>query len=231
MDRAEAIERARKLMALGESDNEHESAAAIAQAQAILERYEIATADLATHAEAEPMLEGSWTAGTRTRAVTWKQTLANRLARANGCTLFSTGPKVTVCGRTSDVRRTAKTYGWIASEVERIARANCRGQGVAFANAFKLGAVRTIASEIEAESRRLRDEMRGTVSETALTIIDTRRRDSDKWMRGRHLLQNRSQRSSYSSSAGYAAGSQAGSGVYGRSSQGALRGGQRLLKP
>ena len=36
MDRAEAMERAKKLLALGESENEHEAASALAKAQALL---------------------------------------------------------------------------------------------------------------------------------------------------------------------------------------------------
>ncbi len=52
MTREEAIEKARKLMALGDSENEHESALAMARAQALLERFEIELADL----QAEPSL-------------------------------------------------------------------------------------------------------------------------------------------------------------------------------
>ena len=51
MNPEEAIEKARKLLALGQSDNEHEAALAVAQANRILARFEIELASLGTETE------------------------------------------------------------------------------------------------------------------------------------------------------------------------------------
>jgi hypothetical protein len=223
MNRAQAIEKARKLMALGESDNEHESALAMGRAQALLERFEIELADLGSDTEAEPMVEGSWRCGGKSTMVHWKLQIASALARANGCELFYAGPKVTVCGRRADVRRTSKLWGWTTAEIERLSRSRCRGKGSSYANSFKLGAVRTLRDEIKKERDALRAELQGKVTETALVIVDTRRKESDDYMRQKNPhLQSRRSGGRIGSGDGYSAGRSAGAGVYGGAGRGAI---------
>ena len=227
MTREEAIEKARKLMALGESENEHESALAMGRAQALLERFEIELADLQAERDAEPMVEGTWRCGGRSAMVHWRLQVASALAEANGCTLFYSGPKVTVCGRRPDVRRVLKLWQWISAEVERLARRSCVGKGSRFAHSFKVGAVTAIRSEIDRERAALRAELRGKVTETALVIVDTRKREAEAFMQSHHRLGKSSYRSGASSHDGFSAGRAAGAGVYGSAGRGSITGGGR----
>jgi hypothetical protein len=228
MTREEAIEKARKLMALGESENEHESALAMGRAQAILERFEIELADLQAEREAEPMVEGSWRCGGQRAMIHWRLQVASALAAANGCELFYAGPKVTVCGRRSDVRRVLKLWQWVSGEVERLARRQCVGKGSRFAHSFKIGAVHAIRTEIDRERAALREELRGKVTETALVIVDTRKREAKAMMYRNHAnLRKGSYASGASSHDGFSAGRAAGAGVYGSAGRGSITGGSR----
>ncbi len=160
--------------------------------------------------------------------VHWKLQVASALAEANGCSLFYSGPRVTVCGRRPDVRRVAKLWGWICSEVERLARSNCIGKGSRYAHSFKVGAVTAIRSEIDRERAALREELRGKVTETALVVVDTRKKEAEVHMYRNHA---RLRKSGYSSGAsshdGFSAGRSAGAGVYGSAGRGTITGGGR----
>jgi hypothetical protein len=228
MTREEAIEKARKLMTLGDSENEHESALAMARAQALLERFEIELADLKAEREAEPMVEGTWRCGGQRAMIHWRLQVASALAEANGCSLFYAGPRVTVCGRRPDVHRVLKLWQWICAEVERLARRQCVGKGSRYAHSFKVGAVCAIRAEIDRERAALRAELRGKVTETALVIVDTRKTEAEALMYSNHA---RLRKSSYSSGAsshdGFSAGRAAGAGVYGSAGRGSITGGGR----
>jgi hypothetical protein len=226
MTKAEALERAKKLLALGESENEHEAALATAQAQRILERFEIELAELGSiDAEAEPMTEGSWSCGGKRTITHWRLRVADALAHANGCTLFYSGPRVTCCGRRSDVRRVANFWSLVCSEVERISRIQCRGRGARYANSFKMGCAASIRAEIKRESDELRAEMRGTVRDTALVVVDTRRKDASTWMKSKHRLGRGGYGGTVGSRSGYAEGAAAGAGAYGSATRGRVSGG------
>ena len=114
-------------------------------------------------------------------------------------------------------------------EVERLTQSRCRGQGRAYFGSFRLGAALAIRDAIKAERDKLREELRGKVSETALTIVDTRKREADDWMNSRHRLGRASSSARIGSSEGFAAGRAAGASVYGSASRGQVTGGQRRL--
>ncbi len=216
MDRTEALERARKLLALGESENEHEAALALARAQVLLERHEIELAELegsSDSAESDALTEGSWDSGSGSTSPKWKLYLASALAKANGCTLFYAGSKITVCGRQSDVRNVARLWAWMVPEIDRITRKQCAGKGRSYANSFRVGCSLAIRDAIRKERDALREAMRGTVSETALTVVDRRVSVAQSWMQSRHRL-GRGSTGRVGSSEGFAAGQSAGADVY-----------------
>lgn len=229
MTREEALDKAAKLLRLGVSNNEHEAAAAVAAAHRLLARFEIETAELAAHDVDDPMEERPIDAARGRRMVHWKLRLASALCSHHGCTLYWSGGRFTLCGRGHDVGRVELLYRACAAEIQRLSVRHCRGRGRRFANAFKMGAVHAIATALQQEHAALEAELRPRVSETALTVVDDRRRSALAWMSERHTLRRPSYGGSVASSAGYAVGREAGDGVYGRARTRRLGGSARAL--
>jgi len=228
MTREEALDKARKLLRLGESDNEHEAALAMAQAQRILERFEMELADLRVEVEAEPLGEHEVRTGRPgvRRMEHWRLQLCSALARANGVSLFYSGARITLCGRRSDTARVALLYGECSSEIQRLAATHARGRGRSYANAYRMGAVDAVRRAIQAEREALRAEMQGRVSERALVVVDTRRGEASRWMYQQHAnLRAGGYSGSIGDASGWSAGRSAGAGVYGRASRSRLGGG------
>lgn len=84
MDQNKAIEKIRKCLALAGSSNPHEAAAAMRQAQALMEKFQIDSADLLA-AEAT---EEACRSGAKTRPAKWESNLANVVSEAFGCQLL-----------------------------------------------------------------------------------------------------------------------------------------------
>jgi hypothetical protein len=224
----EISERLRKLLALANSDNEHEAALAMARAQALAERHEIELADLG-EADTETIGEETFFDSGGSKLPSWRGGLARTICRANGCFTYRSGPRVFVSGRPSDVKRARAIFQECAYHIDRLARRHARGRGRSYATSFRLGCVAAVSAAIDAEKRRTRDELRGKVTETALVVVDSRRREAEAFTRAHIPLQ--SSRSRVRVGSGYGAGVSAGAGVYGSASRGRVTGGgQRLIQ-
>lgn len=225
-ERERIIERARKLLALGESDNEHEAALAVSRAQALLEAHDIAMADVTASTQAaEPMVEESLTMGRRNIAQ-WKVYLASTLARANGCSLYYVGPTVYVCGQRSRAERVTLFVTAVAAEIDRIALKSCKGRGRSYANSFRVGAVSAIQAMLREQSRETRAEAQAQgASSRALVVVDTLRAEAQAWRDSRHNLSPPGRGATVSSGGGYAAGRAAGAAAYGNATRGRVAGG------
>lgn len=82
-------ERIRRLLALSESSNVHEAAAAAAKAQELMTKHQIDQAEVAELAgEDDEPLEDEELQVFGSKVVTWRECLAAALATANGCDLY-----------------------------------------------------------------------------------------------------------------------------------------------
>jgi hypothetical protein len=217
MDRQTAMDKARKLMRLGQSANEHEAAAALAAAQAILDRHEILQADLgdldADHEPDGELGEHDWQAG----ETPWKRALGNAIARANGCTLYYMGGTCYVVGRRALAERALDIIRATAAEVDRLGAQYARGKGRRAGRSFRLGAVYAIRQQLRAEAARTREAMAGTVSETALAVVGSKRSEAKAWMHRHHPHMRTVQQRTSVDARSYAAGQRAGEGLHDRS--------------
>lgn len=220
MTREEAIEKAKKLLRLGESDNAHESAAAIARAQVLLEKFEMEVADLDLMEDDE--IANTWmdtNPNGKQRLYRWRVHLVSAIARANGCEAFTAGKHVCFVGRRQDAAAAIAIYREVAAEVERITSSYCQGLGVGTHNSFKMGMVGTITYEVHMAREELKRQMEGHVSERALTVVDTRAADAKKKMyEDVPNLKEMKYQGHISDRRAEAAGARAGSGVYARTS-------------
>lgn len=88
MDKEKILEKIRKCLALAQSGNEHEAAAALRQARALMESHDISEAEML----AIGVGQKSARAGAVDRPAQWESLLAHGISRAFGCRLvFSSG--------------------------------------------------------------------------------------------------------------------------------------------
>jgi len=228
MTKEEAIEKARKLMALGSSDNEHEAAMAMQRAQELLSRFEIEMASLGEDTTAgEPYKEHGIPASKR-NMVHWKRIAMGGIAKANGCDIYLHDNKIVLCGKHSDIEKCRMIYFACIGEIERLGRLLCVGRGKSYANSFKMGAAMAVLKSASDAAKAAKDAMRGTVTETALMVIDNRHVEARATMYRKHGWKENSGGSRYGGRAGgdgYTAGRSAGSNVYGRAGTGRVSGG------
>lgn len=227
MDITKIKDKIRKLLALAESDNEHESAQALGRAQALMEQHEICETELGS-AAIEAIEEASL-GGETGKLLAWRKWLSHAAAVHNGCSSYinKLGHRKSVmriCGRPSDIARAKHIYEECVKVVDRLAGVHCRGRGRGYAAAFRCGVVRTIKTEMREEREKLRREMQGEVSETALVIVDTRASDSAGWMNDKYNLRAASR--STVDQAALADGRAKGAGAYGQASRRKMSGGQ-----
>jgi len=89
-DKDKMLDKIKKCLALGKSSNEHEAAAALRQAKALMEKHGVSDLDMAA---AEASERRARAGATRTPA-NWETALASRISDAFGCRiLFSYNPR------------------------------------------------------------------------------------------------------------------------------------------
>lgn len=81
MDKQTAIEKIKKCLALSKSANEHEAAAALRQAQALMRKYGVEDGDILMAEVGEAKVK----AGAKTKPVKWESQLSSAVAAAFGC--------------------------------------------------------------------------------------------------------------------------------------------------
>lgn len=170
---ADILRKIRKLRALSNSPNVNEAAAAAAKMQDLIETYNIDRALLVeedsgddSRAGLGPIVEQTVYTYGGTRATTWQLELVSALARNNGAAVYyntgragwprnrpDTPATITACG-TVEALETIRTMAvWLCDEVDRLYQEErpkglSRGEGRAWANAFRNGAVVTIRNRL-----------------------------------------------------------------------------------
>ena len=84
MDRKSAIEKIKKCLALAKSANEHEAAAALRQAQALMEKFGVEDDDILMSEVCKDHVQ----AGAKAKPVQWESWLAVTVAEAFGCEMI-----------------------------------------------------------------------------------------------------------------------------------------------
>jgi hypothetical protein len=182
-DKKKLVDRVRKLLALGESDNANESAAAMAAAQRLMTQHSIESAMLEEPEEVETpeepitifdAFDDALDNSTRTK-VTWKTRLSVALARHNACKVYLKGGAIHLVGRPTDVATIRYFYKYCVREVERLTKAQGRGHGRTWYNNYRLGVVETIGEKLRAMKKDLLGEMREKANRsggTALVLVN-----------------------------------------------------------
>lgn len=172
MTREVVMDKIRKLLRLGESPNENESAAAIAKAQALMEEYRIESHMLEEPPEAKEEVR-TWEDPLHQRArSSWLGRLAVIISKANGCFVYKGGPHIWLVGTASNAEAARYMYGYCVKEIERLAKARGRGNGRIWMNNYRIGCVQGISHAINAEQERVYNDMRRVPDSRALVVVN-----------------------------------------------------------
>jgi len=242
MTREGILDRVAKLLSLGNSDNEHESALAIARAQALMAEHDITEAMVAesetdeeTELDEDIVDASSPITAARAR---WRGQLAQAIAKANGCGVYRSGVHYKVYGRPSAIERSRYVFDYCNAEIERLASLK-RGEGRTWLNNYRLGMVQAIRTAIAAERAGMIDRMRATACDSsALVVVNNAVARVEKeqvevkaWGRKELGLRSASGSASTYHSGANAAGRRAGAGIYSgaHGARGAIGGGAKRI--
>lgn len=186
MTKDEAIERAQKLLALSRSDNVHEAAAAMQQAQAILLKFGIEQTELEDQ-ETEEEIEagGAIHATSKFNMDTWCIRLASNLAASNQCRALLAqrwvkGREMAIIeifGRPSDIKAVRFLYAHYLGQINWLSDRDGKGQGRTWRNNFRHGCVDTL----ELALLRARSDARES-NERGLIRLDMKGDAVAKWI-------------------------------------------------
>lgn len=127
MDRAKALEKIQKCLALGKSPNEHEAAAAMRQAQNLMKNFGITDADIGMLGFAEESVQTAIQCGRATKIPLYLSSIVRLVRHAFGVSAFYSpvllktdyNYKVTYVGREDRVMLAAYAHTLVARAVER----------------------------------------------------------------------------------------------------------------
>ena len=222
MTEAKIIDKIKKLLALGGSNNEHESAAAIARAQAIMETHNISAGMVAEDDEEEPGPIEDWEEPVAKAGARWRGQIVSAIARANGCHAWRSGNQFMIAGRADNAATTRYIVGYCIREVDRFAALK-RGNGASWINNYRLGLVDAISAAVKKERNAARERARAAASdEHALVVVDNAIAKIDKetrevidWVHSRYNLGKSSRHRTRHNPGARDAGRRDGAAIYG----------------
>lgn len=226
MTRAEALEKVRKLLALAQSDNEHEAALAAAAADRLLTKYELDRAELdAPEDDAEECQEWEHPLYTfNKKRPTWKGVLAAGISRHFGCFVYRTHKygegRCVLIGRASNVAAARYIFEWVSQEIDRLASKQ-KGNGRSWVSAYRHGAASAVLDALKKEREAASREARTAATGSALVAIDKalalrneRALEARQWA-AQHVPGISRGTTTTITSTGYYAGLRDGAGIYG----------------
>lgn len=148
------LDRVRKLLALATSPNVHEAAAAAAAAQALISRHRLESL-LAAPETAPPFDDGrDDPIDAARRARVWKIVLADALAEANGCVVWTAlrgdDELLLVAGHPDDRAAVRALWDALVRRVEWLSATHGPGRPKKWHDAFRVGVVDAIRDQLAA---------------------------------------------------------------------------------
>jgi len=176
------LERVRRLLALAQSDNPNEAAAAAAAAQKIALEHKLDVAALASHEATPEITRETLDDRTRSRPGAWREIVLAGVSTANGVRAIQESSKEAqrtwLVGRPDDIATTRYLYTWLVHEIDRLTELSGE-RGRSARNAFRVGAASAVAHRLEETRRRA---MRGR--EAALVRLEVSQEEVERFFPG-----------------------------------------------
>ena len=240
MNQSEIESKIRKLLALSESDNPHEAAAAAARAQQLITKYKIEKMIEAGEdfeiPEIGAQIDFPLFSYTTQRPPKWKWRIACAIAMANNCQPWhgrSGGRKICFCiGGAEDAAHAQSLYDYVERLITKM-RDKKRpiyvtgGKKRSWNHSFETGASLEIWERLSQQTSSMRDKLEASQeSSVALQKIDETMQAIDGWMEKEGMsFQHRRRRISVGEAGAFACGRDAGKSInLGNTNQKALKG-------
>lgn len=152
------IDLIKKCLALSESPNEHEAAAALAKAQELLQKYNLQMADVNGRLDKEGGEQLiNFPLKFEKELSDWKVRLIHFIAINNFCTVIDGGKTIHILGRKTNIQAVLEMGLWVTNQVDSmafIATVSYSGaHKMAYRNSFILGILNTIYHRLEEQRR------------------------------------------------------------------------------
>lgn len=149
---SDVLDKVRKLLALAESDNVHEAAAAAARAQSLIEAHRLEGILAAEAAVADDPID-ELVLETTKRLRRWKTVLAGGLAEVNGCMSFTREAgrtkELVVIGRAADRAAVGAMWEGLVQRLEWLSATHGPGHDKRWHDDFRVGAVQTVVERLQ----------------------------------------------------------------------------------
>ena len=152
---SDVLDKVRKLLALAESDNVHEAAAAAARAQSLIEAHRLEGILAAEAAAADDPIE-ELVLETSKRLRRWKTVLAGGLADVNGCMSFTRESgrvkELVVLGRAADRSAVGALFSGLVRKLEWLSATHgpSAGHDKRWHDDFRVGAAQIVVERLQA---------------------------------------------------------------------------------
>lgn len=229
------VDKVQRLLALAQSDNVHEAAAASAMAQRLMTRHQISEAMLEIDAgEADGEISETILHETSGKVLAhWLGWLAVVVAEVNGCSVLRSNIRgrvqIQIIGRADDAAVASAVYTHLRGEIDRLAKRAARragSPGRTWVNNFRRGAMSVIGPRLKQAALDARAEVRTEALQSgvagsalaridqALAKVEDRASDAQAWRDGAHDVRRKSAPSAVRHDAhAWAAGERAGANV------------------
>jgi hypothetical protein len=187
-DVTSVIEKVKRLLALSQSSNANESAAAMAAANRLIDAYRLEMTDIEGQDDqvSEPIEEDPDFLYESGKMTNWRRALAMKLCSHYGVALWndatwSTGRKISryrMVGKRSDMGIVRYLYVYLTTEIERLSAKEARGMGRVFSTSYCDGFVHGIGEQLKAS----RTEVQQQATSQAIIKVDARLEESKSEM-------------------------------------------------
>jgi hypothetical protein len=164
------LDRVRKLLALATSSNVHEAAGALRRAQALIARHQLEgwlAAERSVEEDEDPIVDARdepLVVARRMRG--WRVALAALLAEENGCLAYTLDcgreEHLVLVGRGRNRAVVRELYGWLEQRLLWLSAEHGPGQPKLWHDAFRIGAVETLALRLRTAGEGEQEQMDAT---------------------------------------------------------------------
>ena len=173
-DRNDILDKVKKLLALANSENEHEASQAASMAQRLLQRYDLCIEDVSEITEEDTQIHEE-TAAVSGRMSSWRTYLLQGVAYAFQCrTLVYTGyrrTRLVLVGSKGTTTAARETFEYLSSSIDKLTKKNAYGRGKRFTHGYRQGLVMRISERLRAMAKQNEVEVQREATEAGTALV------------------------------------------------------------
>lgn len=179
------IERVKKLLALGESDNPNEAQNAMSAAHSLMQKYRISMTEMEmkTGIKEEIINDKDNPVFKAGRIPGWRSQLLGTIAQHCGCAAYKNrkykgDTSLHLVGRESDINITKYMFDYASKELIRMADRYCKNKGHRYYDSWFLGAIYGIDQKLKEAEKNIAEECKTS----AIVLVNNRHQEANDFM-------------------------------------------------